>query len=166
VPTSGRTRRESAQRTLVRQVIENSMDHPTAQAIFEKARRRMRSISLGTVYRNLQLLVAEGTVVESKIGKKPARYEANRRRHYHVCCVQCGALEDVPFPYQTALDRRVGRMIPYLLREHRMEFYGICPRCQAKPGGRRRAPNRLDKPSQQHAGKALTLAERALARSS
>ena len=136
-------RRSSVQRQLVHRIIESRRDHPTAQSVFEKAREQMPSISLGTVYRNLQLLVDQGLLLERKIGNRPARYEAQRQRHYHICCVQCGALEDLSVPYQEILDRRVQRMVRYQLQEHRMEFYGICPqcqqRCQQKPGGKRRA---------------------------
>lgn len=129
-----RATRSSLQRRLVRQIIESSRDHPTALAVFERAREKMPSISLGTVYRNVQLLVDQGLLLERKIGKKPARYETRRQRHYHICCLECGALEDLAVPYQEALDRRVERLMRYRLEEHRMEFYGVCPRCQAKPG--------------------------------
>ena len=132
-------RRSSSQRKLVREIIEEAHDHPAAQTVFERARKRMPSISLGTVYRNLQLLVGQGLLLERKIGNRPARYEAQRRRHYHISCVECGALEDLAVPYQEVLDRRVQRLVRYRLREHRMEFYGICPRCQTRSGGRRRA---------------------------
>ena len=125
-------RRSSHQRELVHQIIQASHDHPTALSVFERARRRMPTISLGTVYRNLQLLVEQGVLLERKIGNKPARYEAGRQRHYHICCIQCGTLEDLAVPYQKALDRRVERMVRYRLQEHRMEFYGVCPRCQAR----------------------------------
>ena len=132
-----RARRSSVQRQLVSRIIESSRDHPTAQSVFEQAREQMPSISLGTVYRNLQLLVDQGLLLERKIGNRPARYEGQRQRHYHICCVECGALEDLSVPYQEILDRRVQRMVRYQLQEHRMEFYGICPRCQT--GARQRA---------------------------
>jgi Fe2+ or Zn2+ uptake regulation protein len=123
--------RSSNRRKVVHQIVESAHDHPTAQVVFERARQRIPSISLGTVYRNLQLLVEEGLLLERKVDDRPARYEANRYRHYHICCLQCGALEDLSVPYQTVLDRRVQKMVRYKLQEHRMEFYGICPQCQA-----------------------------------
>jgi len=123
--------RSSSQRSLVHQIVESARDHPTAQAVFERARKRIPAISLGTVYRNLQLLVEQGAILERKVDGRPARYEAARYRHYHICCLQCGALEDLSVPYQTLLDRRVQKMVRYKLHEHRMEFYGICPECQA-----------------------------------
>jgi Fe2+ or Zn2+ uptake regulation protein len=135
-------RRSSLQRNLVSQIVEVAHDHPTALSVYERARQKMPSISLGTVYRNLQLLVDQGLLLERKIGTLPARYEANRHRHYHICCVKCGALEDLSVPYQAILDRRVQRMVRYQLREHRMEFYGICPRCQANRQPRRSGARR------------------------
>ena len=135
--TANPARRSSIQRKLVNQILEAAHDHPTAQTVFERARQKMPSISLGTVYRNLQFLVCQGVVLERKLGNRPARYEANRHRHYHICCVQCGALEDLSVPYQNVLDRRVQRMVRYRLQEHRMEFFGVCPRCQ--PGARQPA---------------------------
>ena len=132
---AGRTTR---QRRLVYELVAQSRAHPTAQRVFEGARRRIPSISLGTVYRNLRLLVYQGLLKESRIGNKPARFEALRQRHYHVWCVECGRLEDLSLPYQSALDRRVERLVRYSLEEHRMEFYGVCPQCRRRRGRTRR----------------------------
>lgn len=132
--------RKTAQRNLVYQIVAGRCDHPTAQDVYEQARAGIPAISLGTVYRNLQRLVDQGKLIESKNGPKPARYEARRHRHYHIHCTECGTLEDVSVPYQQELDRKVARQLRYQLDEHRLEFYGICPRCQAKL--RKAAPSR------------------------
>ncbi|MBI2817432.1 MAG: transcriptional repressor [Acidobacteria bacterium] len=135
------TLKASLQRQLVLDILKESEGHPTAQTIFEEARKRMPSISLATVYRNLRLLVKQGNLIESKIGNKPSRFETRKNRHYHVCCVRCGSLEDLVLPYQSVLDRKVEGMVRYQLQEHRMEFFGICPRCQ----GRSRNSSQLGK---------------------
>jgi len=122
--------RKTAQRNLVFHIVSERCDHPTAQEIYEQARASLPAISLGTVYRNLQRLVDQGRLLESKNGQKPARYEARRRRHYHIHCTVCGSLEDVSVPYQQSLDRKVARELRYKLDEHRLEFYGVCPKCQ------------------------------------
>jgi len=135
---SSGTSKASSQRRLVLQILESGEGHPTAHTVFEQARRRMPSISLATVYRNLRFLVRQGTLIESKIGNNASRFETRKQRHYHVCCVECGSLEDLVLPYQSALDKRVEQMVRYRLREHRMEFYGICPKCQADTNKRAR----------------------------
>ncbi|HEY6330824.1 MAG TPA: transcriptional repressor, partial [Blastocatellia bacterium] len=50
--SSYRKLRFSNQRSLVHQIVESAHDHPTAQVVFERARKEKPSISLGTVYRN------------------------------------------------------------------------------------------------------------------
>ena len=147
VPGSHGTLRESRQRRLVFEVVHRSRKHPTAQQVFDQARRRIPSISLGTVYRNLRRLEEQGRLKESKIGNRPARFEACRQRHYHIWCVECGRLEDLALPYQNALDRRVQRLVRYRLQEHRMEFYGICPECRREPGGISRARRGSTRPA-------------------
>ena len=125
--------RESRQRRLVFEIVGRSHNHPTAHQVFGQARRRLPSISLGTVYRNLRRLAEQGRVKENKIGTKPAHFEVPHRRHYHVWCVECGRLEDLALPYQVALDRKAQRLVRYRLEEHRMEFYGVCPSCRRRP---------------------------------
>ena len=125
--------RESRQRRLVFEIVGRSHNHPTAHQVFDQARRRLPSISLGTVYRNLRRLAEQGRVKENKIGTKPGRFEVPHRKHYHIWCVECGRLEDLALPYQVALDRKAQRLVRYRLREHRMEFYGVCPSCRRRP---------------------------------
>ena len=126
-------RRESRQGRLVFEIVERSRNHPTAHRVFDLARRRAPSISLGTVYRNLRRLAEQGRIQESKIGGEPGRFEVPQRKHYHIWCVECGRLEDLTLPYQDALDRKAQRLVRYRLQEHRMEFFGVCPNCRRRP---------------------------------
>lgn len=131
-------RRKSRQRQLVFEIVGKSKAHLTAQEVFERARRRLPAISMGTVYRNLRRLAEEGLLRENKMGNRPAHFEVFQKRHYHIWCIQCGRLEDLTLPYQAFLDRGVERLVNYRLREHRLEFYGVCPRCSAEPSGSRK----------------------------
>ncbi|MGH9785804.1 MAG: Fur family transcriptional regulator [Terriglobia bacterium] len=124
--------RESRQRRLVFEIVERSRNHPTAQQVFDVARREAPAISLGTVYRNLRQLADEGRIQENKIGGEPARFEVPHRKHYHIWCVECGRLEDLTLPYQDSLDRKAQRLVRYRLQEHRMEFFGVCPECRRR----------------------------------
>ena len=133
------TARQSRQRRLVYEIVERSPNHPTAHQVFAQAKRKIPSISLGTVYRNLRQLADEGRVQENKMGGEPARFEVPRQRHYHIWCVECGRLEDLTLPYQDALDRKAQRLVRFRLEQHRMEFFGLCPEC-----GRERRPRKQD----------------------
>ena len=132
------TARHSRQRRLVFEIVERSHNHPTAHQVFDKARRKIPTISLGTVYRNLRQLADEGHVQENKMGGEPARFEVPRQRHYHIWCTGCGRLEDLTLPYQDTLDRKAQRLVRFRLEQHRMEFFGVCPECSRRPKSRTR----------------------------
>ena len=88
--------KSSKQRDLVLQLLRGTCCHPTADSIFEQARHIMPNISLGTVYRNLKLLTEEGKIQELRIGRGVSRYDGDLRDHYHVRCIECGKVDDVP----------------------------------------------------------------------
>lgn len=85
----------SRQKTLIFEIVASTMSHPTADWVYEQARRGMPRISLGTVYRNLKQLTAEGLLVEINTTRGASRYDANLSKHSHLRCAKCNRLEDV-----------------------------------------------------------------------
>lgn len=125
-------RRQSRQRHLVYRFVASTDSHPTADWVFERVRREMPRISLGTVYRNLQLLVAEGKVKSWSRGRT-TRYDADLSPHDHFVCWGCGLLLDldrVPqvFPAERGLKARGHRVT-----ERVLEFIGLCRECRQTP---------------------------------
>ena len=103
-------------------------------------RRRLPRVSLGTVYRNLRLLVAEGLVKE--LPGPHARFDGNLSEHHHFTCLAAagsatsGADTD---PHSRALCGRVAAQSGGTVTHHRIEFFGRCPECQRRAGGRARS---------------------------
>jgi len=128
-------------RRLVFDVVRASESHPTAEWVHQMVRRRRPRVSLGTVYRNLRLLVAEGLVNE--LPGPHARFDGNITEHHHFTCVACGRMSDVPAPtgdpHSRALCGRVAAQGGFSVTHHRIEFYGRCPECQRRAGGRARS---------------------------
>ena len=65
----------SKQKKLITEILAASYAHPTASQIFEEARKKMPNIALGTVYRNLGILVDEGTIVRLSVTGQPDRFD-------------------------------------------------------------------------------------------
>ena len=123
-------RRDTRQRALVYSIVAGTDAHPTAEWVYERARERMPRISLGTVYRNLQVLAREGKIRAIDAWGKTTRYDADLSTHYHFVCVDCGAIRDVPKP--PGGDARLERLfsIPgFTVTGHRLEFQGRCAHC-------------------------------------
>ena len=124
-------------RRVVLEVVRGSETHPTAEWVHRMVRRRLPRVSLGTVYRNLRLLVEEGLVQE--LPGPHARFDGNLARHHHFTCTTCGRILDVDGPLcepQTrAVSARVESLTGLTITHHRIEFFGRCPAC--RPAGRR-----------------------------
>ena len=125
-----RTRR-SRQSEVVLEAVRSTMDHPTAEWVYRQARRRLPRISLGTVYRNLKQLVELGLIREIHTGGHPVRFDCNTGRHYHIRCLGCGRVNDLPMSVDTRLEEEAGRAMNYQILGHQVEIHGLCPLCHA-----------------------------------
>ena len=119
----------SRQKEAIYKIVASTMEHPTADWIYQKVRARMPHISLGTVYRNLNSLCQEGRLLEISTQKGPSRYDANVSRHAHLRCVQCDRLEDV---WEKNFDTQYSRRTIHGFRvlDYRLEMLGLCPDCR------------------------------------
>jgi Fur family ferric uptake transcriptional regulator len=122
--------RRSRQRELILEIVRSTMDHPTAEWVHRQARRRLPHIGLGTVYRNLKELAGEGTIRELHSGGEPARFDGNTGDHYHIRCVACGRVNDLPISVDASLEEAAGRAMNYRILGHQVEVHGVCPACQ------------------------------------
>src|SRR4051812_232681 len=96
-PTSGAiARRSTRQRETVLGIVEASRTHPSAEEVYHLTRKTIPTISLATVYRNLNLLVAEGKIREVQFHGDVARYDGMLEAHEHFYCRACGLVIDLP----------------------------------------------------------------------
>ncbi|HHY18676.1 MAG TPA: transcriptional repressor [Firmicutes bacterium] len=122
--------RMTEQRALILKILRSTKSHPTADWIYQEARKEMPNISLGTVYRNLRVLAEAGAIMELDYGSGYSRYDGNPENHYHFQCQACGKMYDVDIELVHQLDELVEESLGAIIHEHRLEFYGICKDCQ------------------------------------
>ena len=106
------------------------MDHPTAAWVHEQARLRLPRIGLGTVYRNLKRLADEGLIREIQGGPGPSRFDGNTGRHYHIRCLGCGRVNDLPISVTSRLEEEAAQAMNFVVLGHEVEIHGLCPQCQ------------------------------------
>ena len=121
--------RSTRQRSIILEVLQDTCTHPTAGWIFDKVKEHCPNISLGTVYRNLNLLKETGRIRELTFGKNTARYDGNSEPHHHIFCLECGKLEDVNCTVHPDVTKSVEAVNGYKIMSHQLEFSGICPDC-------------------------------------
>jgi len=131
---TGRAQRNTRQRQVVLEELKKLSCHPTAAELYEIARARLPKISLGTVYRNLELLAQNGVIQKLHIGGAEARFDGNPERHYHVRCIHCERVDNVHDLPEDFVKEQVERLAGYDIVGFRLDFLGVCPECQGGCG--------------------------------
>ena len=124
-----KSQRFSQQRERIYEAVRTSMEHPSAQMVYDALRPEMPRLSLGTVYRNLHQMAQEGRLRE--LEGPVARFDAVLPSHTHIRCVRCGQVADLELPYDPALDREAAGD-GWVITGHELVFNGICPACGAE----------------------------------
>jgi Fur family transcriptional regulator, ferric uptake regulator len=122
--------RLTRQRRLILGLLRSVKTHPTADELYEMVREKLPHISLGTVYRNLEIMAAEGIIRKLETAGTQKRFDGIVEEHYHVRCVRCGRVDDLPVKSIKAVDDAVVGMTDYQILSHHLEFAGLCPHCK------------------------------------
>lgn len=125
-----KTLRTTKQRELILDELRSVRTHPTAIEVYERVRKKLPKISLGTVYRNLELLSEYGLIQKLEMAGTQKRFDGITENHYHVRCIVCGRVDDVEIEPLETINDAIGSASDYDILWHRLEFVGICPRCR------------------------------------
>jgi len=118
------------QRRVILDELKKVTSHPTADKVYEMVRQQLPRISLGTVYRNLEVLSKCGMIQKLELGGNQRRFDGNTKNHYHVRCIRCGRVDDVPVEPVTMFEDALRKVSDYEITGHRLEFVGLCPQCK------------------------------------
>ncbi|SRR6056297_1018197 len=121
--------RKSKQRQYILEYLRDTDSHPTAQMIYDGIRDEFPNLSLGTVYRNLNILVDQGQVNRLQYGSTFDRYDADTYEHYHFICTQCGKVFDLPLEPKENLEAAAEKVSGHRVHGHKIDFFGICESC-------------------------------------
>lgn len=122
----------SRQRESIKTCLMSRHDHPTADMLYMNIREEFPSISLGTVYRNLNLLVELGEVRKLSCGEGADRFDADTNPHYHFICRDCGEVCDLPMETLDTMNKAAQGYCDGRIDDHITYFYGTCKKCLKK----------------------------------
>lgn len=126
-------RRQTRQLALVLAAVQSAGTvHPTADDVCGRVRRVLPNVSLGTVYRNLQRLAAEGRIGVAQVGSRVARYDPTPTPHDHFVCEACGRIDDLTAPPPAALGQ-AALDAGHHVTAHALVLYGRCSDCGTPP---------------------------------
>ncbi len=129
--------RYSPQRESILKIVRGTNTHPTAEWIFSQTRQEIPTVSLGTVYRNLNQLADHG-LIKRIFDNGHVRYDGTTTRHDHFRCEKCGRIYDVNVPLEGIVDQlSPGR--GFQVTDYSLEITGACKECSQMKGTIRHA---------------------------
>ena len=124
----------SRQREVILKEVRRAPVHPTAETVFRNLRAEHPKLSLGTVYRNLNLLADLGEIRKIPMPNEKDRFDGDLKEHYHVVCTECGNVADVRLDGMERIGADAAAQCGYRLTAQELLLYGLCPDCQKKGG--------------------------------
>ncbi len=123
--------RNSNQRKIILEIMKDNLTHPTADEIYEQARKIDAHISRGTVYRNLGNLSAQGEILKISVPNGSDHYDSQLHEHFHFCCSKCGKMYDVPQSISVEAEKVSSAMSKdgFKVNSYNLIFSGLCPEC-------------------------------------
>jgi Fur family ferric uptake transcriptional regulator len=121
--------RMTPQRQVILEELRKVNTHPSADEIYEMVRKRLPRISLGTVYRNLEILSASGEIQKLEFGCSLKRFDGVAQDHYHIRCLNCDRVIDAPPGSDIWITYELKENTDFKIIGHKLEFIGLCPAC-------------------------------------
>ncbi len=125
-------RRFSRQRQMVLDVVKNRTKHPTADKVYEILKKDHPEISLGTVYRNLNLLAEMGEISRVETSSVKDHFDGNQHPHAHFVCRKCGGVSDLNLDISLLLQSAKGVEGSFQVEDCKVLVQGVCEDCLKK----------------------------------
>ena len=120
------------QRQVIYETVLQLPGHPSPEAIYEKARKQIPSISLGTVYKNLHTFLEHGMLQEVSLHHRSIRIETNEQPHHHLVCTSCKKIFDLDETKLPALKLQSRALQGFKVERISIDVLGLCAACASK----------------------------------
>ena len=103
------------------------------ESIYEQVKIRFPATSLATIYKNVAVLKNLDQLLELGFSDDSNRYDGNKPYdHPHVICTVCRKIVDPDMSALEDVTQELARETGFAITRHRLDFFGICPDCQAR----------------------------------
>ena len=119
----------SKQREEILKIVLDSTDHPNVNTIYERARKIIPNISLGTVYRNLNTLYENGFIRKISNPNGGDHYDKTLIDHAHIYCIECNNMFDVDANLLKDIKALVETNNKCKINKSEIIFTGLCKKC-------------------------------------
>ena len=126
------TRRQSKKRDAILECVCSTATHPSAEWVYAQLKPQIPDLSLGTVYRNLNLLSDIGLLMKIHIADGSDRFDGRTDAHYHMVCEKCRRVFDIEYEELEDNVRAAAASDGYTLTRLTLTLEGVCRECSAE----------------------------------
>lgn len=125
--------KSTRQREIILDAFLRAKTHPSIEDLYLKLRKKHPNIGYATVYRTLKLFAECGIAAERNFGDGQRRYESTSavEHHDHLICTGCGKIIEFENLGIEKLQEEVAMEHGFVIENHRLEIFGVCPECAA-----------------------------------
>jgi Fur family transcriptional regulator, peroxide stress response regulator len=116
------------QRIAIIELMQQS-GHINIDELYNAIRNKFNSISLATLYKNVNTMLEVALIREVKVPGQKTKYEIEKGSHAHIMCKSCGELKDIEYDPHSILEKSM-EMSHYKAEDISIVISGICPECQ------------------------------------
>ena len=117
-------------RRIILEELKDLASHPTADEVYDIVRKHIPRVSLGTIYRNLEILAENGQIQKLDGGGAQRRFDGNTDVHYHFRCLVCGQVTDLPTQPFKEIETAFFKLSDYEIHQYKLDLIGLCPTCR------------------------------------
>ena len=122
--------RYSKQNEMIYNAVLASTDHPNADMLYQILKKDFPSLSLATIYRNLNKMATNNMLARIAIPGAADRYEAYMGEHYHFLCTSCSRLYDIKIEQFQDINNTINEYTGHSVTSHNIIFKGKCKNCK------------------------------------
>ncbi len=128
-------RRNTIQKLIIKNKLMKTRDHPTAEQLFLEVKKEIPTITLATVYRNLNKMSEDGEIIRLEVNGE-FHFDAHTEPHLHFVCEKCGRIMDF---YDdnitndiTMISKKLSKNHGFEIKDSEIIIKGICNDCKLK----------------------------------
>ena len=115
---------------IILNVLTGLKTHPTVDGLYILVKKHLPTISLSTLYRNLNVLAAKKKILKLEQFDKMAHFDADILPHSHFRCEKCGRVYDIPTQAAEENLQAVKKIRGHRITGYQVAFFGICETCK------------------------------------
>ncbi len=116
------------QRTAIAEALD-TYGHLSVEELYELLKRRFHSLSLATIYKNINIMKENEFVAEVKLPEQKSVFELKKEAHSHLQCRSCNRVWDLMLDLDDII-AQASKKSAFAIEEANLVFSGLCDRCK------------------------------------